>query len=397
MDPIIGGALIGGVGNLLGFGSQAATNKNNMKIAQMNNQFNAAEAEKNRKFQTDTINAQNEYNTAANQRKRLEAAGYNPYLAQSGQAGVAQGASASGSQAQSAGNPQMQAYKPDFSSIGSTIQSMSQSELLGSQKRNQDIKNLHQTDVMRAQIDNLIGSTDFTKLDKGTQSLYRSMGAQYANLQQSTLEQNLENMKLAGALTQAKTANVLLDSQAQSVINRYIDQDQQMSLNLKASMYENMVMEGQMKPVQAQKLIADTILTYARTKGQKIDNAIASQTARSLIDANNAANRYSSTYNTQAIKGAKTEYNMDYNAKKFDTEYRKYTAGTASRDYSSYTLRNSIDYAGRIIHGVGNAVGTYNDIRRTNNDTYRSRRSYDYDEEGYKDKDGNYGRSRRYK
>ena len=85
--PIVGD-VASAIGNTV---STNKTNKTNMAINQMNNEFNATEAEKARQFQLDMWNKTNEYNTASSQRQRLEEAGLNPYLMMNGgSAGTAQ-------------------------------------------------------------------------------------------------------------------------------------------------------------------------------------------------------------------------------------------------------------------------------------------------------------------
>ena len=79
-------------GALFGKKSTSSTNKTNLKINQMNNDFNAREAQKARDFQLDMWNKENGYNSASSQRKRLEEAGYNPYM-NDAQAGTATGMS----------------------------------------------------------------------------------------------------------------------------------------------------------------------------------------------------------------------------------------------------------------------------------------------------------------
>ena len=87
--PIVG-PVASSIGNAV---STNKTNKTNMAINQMNNEFNAAEAEKARQFQLDMWNRTNEYNSASAQRSRLEEAGLNPYLMMNGgSAGTAQSA-----------------------------------------------------------------------------------------------------------------------------------------------------------------------------------------------------------------------------------------------------------------------------------------------------------------
>lgn len=88
MNPLIGGALIGAgtsfLGNLFNLGSQSFANSQNLKIAQMNNQFNERMMEKQMAYNIDMFNKQNQWNSASEQRKRLEQAGLNPYLMMSG-------------------------------------------------------------------------------------------------------------------------------------------------------------------------------------------------------------------------------------------------------------------------------------------------------------------------
>jgi hypothetical protein len=88
--------LFGGIGSVIsgaiGAKTTADANKTNLKINQMNNDFNAREAQKARDFQLDVWNRENEYNKASSQRKRLEEAGYNPYMSDA-QAGTAAGTS----------------------------------------------------------------------------------------------------------------------------------------------------------------------------------------------------------------------------------------------------------------------------------------------------------------
>ena len=65
------------VGNIF---TSARSNSQNMKINRMNNEFNAREAEKARQYQSEMWNKTNDWNSPKNVRKRLEEAGYNPYL-----------------------------------------------------------------------------------------------------------------------------------------------------------------------------------------------------------------------------------------------------------------------------------------------------------------------------
>ena len=81
LDPLsaigLGLGAFSGIGNIF---SSSSSNSKNMQINKMNNEFNAREAEKARQYQTEMWNKTNEWNSPKNIRKRLEGAGYNPYL-----------------------------------------------------------------------------------------------------------------------------------------------------------------------------------------------------------------------------------------------------------------------------------------------------------------------------
>ena len=81
IDPLsavgLGFGAVSSIGNIFG---SIRSNSQNMKINRMNNEFNAREAEKARQYQSEMWNKTNVWNSPKNVRKRLEEAGYNPYL-----------------------------------------------------------------------------------------------------------------------------------------------------------------------------------------------------------------------------------------------------------------------------------------------------------------------------
>ena len=81
IDPLgafgLGLGAVSSIGNIF---SSAHSNSQNMKINRMNNEFNAREAEKARQYQSEMWNKTNDWNSPKNVRKRLQEAGYNPYL-----------------------------------------------------------------------------------------------------------------------------------------------------------------------------------------------------------------------------------------------------------------------------------------------------------------------------
>ena len=94
--------------SLLNLGATNMTNNTNRLINQQNNEFNAAEAEKNREYQTMMWNKTNEYNSPQALRQRYLDSGLNPALMMQGQsAGYA--SSSQGSAASAASPIPMQA------------------------------------------------------------------------------------------------------------------------------------------------------------------------------------------------------------------------------------------------------------------------------------------------
>lgn len=164
MDPVIGGGIIAGatrlIGNLFGSKNNKDTNDTNLKINQMNNEFNAREAEK--AFQresayNDRIRAEDrEYNSAKAQVERFREAGLNPSIMMQGQgAGVAQSNGVSSGSAQSSGNARMNAFQPDLDlsgTIHSFLSLRQQKEFQDEQINGLRIENQYKAQQIMAEI-----------------------------------------------------------------------------------------------------------------------------------------------------------------------------------------------------------------------------------------------------
>lgn len=361
-------------GALFGKNSTDSANKTNLKINQMNNDFNAREAQKARDFQLDMWNRENEYNKASSQRKRLEEAGYNPYMSDA-QAGTATGMSGTSAATAAGATPQIP-YTPDFQSVGVNLASALK---MMSEKKQTDIENLNMSDLLRSQIWQNIGATDWRNASPEARAYNLSQGRKAAELGMASLEENLSNQRWSNNLLVANIANSLLDAEAKTVMNKYLDENQRAELNIKAANYECLIMSGQMKRQEVNNLIAEEILTYAKANGQKISNYVARQTADKLIKATNNTNMYFGGY-----YGSRGNYSRQDAF--HDSSILRSRAGSAAEGYRQSAFdtklqpwREAVNSANMIFNGIGSGLDTYTNFQ---NGRYNRGRPYfmDYDE-----------------
>lgn len=389
------GGLFGGLGSVItgaiGAKSTSDSNKANLKINQMNNDFNAREAQKARNFQLDMWNKENEYNTASSQRERLEDAGYNPYMSDA-QAGTATGMSGTSAATAAGASPQIP-YTPDFQSVGVNLASALK---MMSEKKQVDIENLNMSDLLRSQIWRNLGATDWRNASPEAREYNLSQGRKAAELGMASLEENLSNQRWSNNLLVANITNSLLDAKAKGIMNKYLDQNQLAELNVKAAHYEYLVMSGQMKRQEVNNLIAEELLTYAKLNGLRISNHIAEETAEKLIEATNNTNMYFGNYYSFRNGFARQDAFHD-------SSILRSRAGSASEHYEQSKFdtklqpwREALNSANMIFNGFGSGLDSYTNFM---NGRYNRGRPYfmDYDEY-FDDNDGNSSvRSRRYR
>lgn len=370
--------LFGGIGSVvsgaIGAKSTSDTNKTNLKINQMNNDFNAREAQKARDFQLAMWNKENEYNSASSQRKRLENAGYNPYMSDA-QSGTAAGMSGTSAATAAGAAPQIP-YTPDFQSVGVNLASALK---IMSEKKQTDIENLNMSDLLRSQIWQNLGATDWRNASPEAREYNLSQGRRAAELGMASLEENLSNQRWSNNLLVANITNSLLDADAKTILNKYLDQQQQAELNVKAANYEYLVMSGQLKRQEVNNLIAEEIETYARANGYKLQNRILSETSDDLIRATNNANFYfGSYYHSRSFNAGADAFH--------DSSILRSRAGSAAEGYKQSAFdtklqpwRETLNSVNMLFNGIGSSLDSYTNFQ---NGRYNRGRPYfmDYDE-----------------
>lgn len=295
--PIVG-QVASSIGNAV---STNKTNRTNMAINQMNNEFNAAEAEKARQFQLDMWNRTNDYNSASSQRQRLEEAGLNPYLMMNGgSAGVAQ---SSGSSSPASAAPPLSMQRQDFSGLSNSLSAALQ---IANQTKetNANVQTLQsQKSLYDAQANSILSNVDWWKLGPEYKRWSQLTGLARAGLQYQTDRQNLRNMEWSGRLIQTQRLGLLLDNKAKKVINSYLDQGQRLQLDLMAAQYYDAMASGHLKYQQAKSEITKRILMNAEANGFRISNNVAEETSDSYIKALNAEYAASFDINSPFTEG----------------------------------------------------------------------------------------------
>lgn len=359
--PVVGN-IASSIGNTI---STNKTNKTNMAINQMNNDFNAAEAEKARQFQLDMWNKTNEYNSASAQRSRLENAGLNPYLMMNGgSAGTAQSA---GSSSPASASPPLSMQRQDFSGLSNSLSSALQLENQ-TKETNANIQTLQsQKSLYDAQANSILSNVDWWKLGTEYKEWSQMTGLARAGLQIQTDRQNLRNMQWSGNLVQAQRIGILLDNQTKKTINKYLDEGQRLQLDLMASQYYDAMASGHLKYQQAKSEIAKRLVMSAEAKGLHINNKIAEDTAESYMKALNAEYAASYDINSPFIEEGKKYIPASVLRSRMD-------ALTAKWQFDKRYWSEGLNALGV----VGNAIGSAGNLRKrpSSNTHISGNRSY---------------------
>lgn len=356
---LLGSALVGAgaslLGNIFGSKSQSDTNKTNLQIAQMNNEYNERmfnqqleynqdmfnqqvdydwkktqyQTEKNNAAQLAAVGMQQEYNSAVNQRKRLEAAGLNPYLMMSG--GNAGTASAVSSSAGTGGSPSamgvnaptaspavMQAFRPDFSGVTGVIQTLldiqaqkgvreAQASSLGEQASGFKIENKYKAQKLLWEIYNSKADYNLKNSQEALNNMnFARMQAMFSS-DVSKAQREADNAQFTGELIRAQTAWQQLQGLLGAKELKYYDQKVLQELAIGAAQQYSLVAAGKASEAQARHAIENALNLVEQREGIKVDNYVKQNTANALIKT--ARNNCNTSY--WISKDTKNAY--DYN------------------------------------------------------------------------------------
>lgn len=347
---VLGGIIAAGAslaGNAIGASSQNKANQTNIDINRENNAFNAQQAQIQRDWQEKMWGMNNSYNSP----NAMISRGLNPFVQGSAAMAGSKSPASGGASASAAPSPSIQAFRPDFSDVGSALASMAQARA--------SMMNAEQNAALTPyRINQILGDTDYRNIGIGQSGYWnKSTGRESALLDQSKEYQELKNMEFAGRLTKAQEAQILLDSEAQQTLNKYLDEQQQADLFIKGQTLANLYAQGALTEAQYKTEMAKAVKIAVETNGLRIQNRIAGETADSLIYANIQSNRARGLGSLWDSKNTNVLKNMEYSKEKALRDYYKWSSKQKQKDVNSYELRNAVDYGARIFQGIGNSIG----------------------------------------
>ena len=348
---VLGGIIAAGAslaGNAIGASSQNKTNQTSIDINRENNAFNAQQAQIQRDWQEKMWGMNNSYNSP----NAMISRGLNPFVQGSAAMAGSRSPASGGAAASASSAPSLQAFRPDFSDVGSALASMAQARAA--------MINAEQNAALTPyKMQQILGDTNYRNIGIGQSGYWNaSTGRKSALLDQSKEYQELKNMEFAGRLTSAQEAQILLDSKAQQILNKYLDEQQQADLFIKGQTLANLYAQGALTEAQYKTEMAKAVKLSVETNGLMIQNRIAGETADSLIYANIQANRARGLGSLWESKNINVLKNMEYSKEKAVRDYYKWSSKNKQKDVDSYELRNAVDYGIRIFQGIGNSIGT---------------------------------------
>lgn len=346
-------AIASSVGNLtdnvLGMINQNHQNKVNLRMMREQNAFNAEQSQLQRDWQERMWGMNNAYNSPS----AMIARGLNPFIQGSASMAGSKAPASGGAAATAAPIPSMQAFRPNFSNVFNSLASLAQAKKAQSESNN--------IDAITPQIaDYYKGLTNWKNLAVGQSGYWnKETGRISATLDQSTEAQELKNLQFAERLSAAQETQILLNSSAQRILNRYLDEQQQADLFVKGQTLVNLQLNGALTEKQIQTELQRAILTAAQSSGQKISNDIASSTAESLIKASNAA--YQLQYRDSSYDSAnvKLRKHIQYDTDKAKQTLYEYGADLSRKKGRTHYWESISHGLSSIASGAGNFIGTF--------------------------------------
>lgn len=341
--------------NVVGMVNQNHQNKVNLRMMREQNAFNAEQAQLQRDWQQQMWQMNNSYNSP----DAMISRGLNPFVQGSAAMAGSKAPASGGAAATAAPVPSMQAYRPNFSNVFQSLASLAQAKASEAAAGEAGARSRQTDTVTPLLYDYYRGLTNWKNLAVGSSGYWnKDTGRISAALDQSTEAQNLKNAQFAERISAAQETQILLNSDAQRVINKYMDQNQQADLFIKAQTLVNLQVQGALTEKQIQTEIQRAILISAESSGKKIDNRVASETADSLIKAANASHELQYRDSTYDYKNVKLRKHTEYKTSMANQKAAEYGAELVRKQNRTHYWDSVSRGLGSIASGVGNIIGS---------------------------------------
>lgn len=352
--------------------------------AELNRNFQSAEAQKNRDFEVDMWNKTNEYNSATNQRARLEEAGLNPYMmmngGNAGEAGSVTAPSTPQGAMPGATGDTTENVVSGLNSVSNAIGQFYDNMLTQSRATAQNYENFfndpssYGKDQWQAMMMKMLSPDSDNSPFLSKDSASRIFG-KYGNWKQAgsavmfdnavqSSDLDRQNKNLTNQMIQANMIQVNLSSDAQKVINKYLDQQESVKLNIQSALYTEAAARGQ--------------LTFEQWQGQLIQNmsdrldyntrkAIADEFIRASCEAYKLQYFQSHgalTADVLTADGKKTGKKYYQESMKLDLLNKRFMGNALNRNYQWLDFTQG---AGNLLQGFGSAAQGLKNI----NDIYK--------------------------
>lgn len=340
--------------NVVGMINQNHQNKVNLRMMREQNDFNAKQAELQRDWQESMWNKNNEYNSP----EAMISRGLNPFIGSSAGAGTSRSPASGGAAASAAPVPSMQAFKPNFSGVFQSLATIAQAKASDA-SAGESRSRANQIDMLTPLLsDYYRGLTNWKNLAIGESGYWnKTTGRMSAALDQSTEAQNLKNAQFAERISAAQETQILLNSEAQRILNKYLDQNQQADLFIKAQTLVNLKNQGLLTEKQIETEIQRAIQISVETTGMRIQNHISSSTSKSLIKAANASYELQYRDSTYDYKNVKLRKHTEYHTSMAQQKAAEYGADLARKQSRTHYWDSVSRGLGSIASGAGNVVG----------------------------------------
>lgn len=342
--------------NIVGMVNQNHQNKVNLRLMREQNAFNAEQAQIQRDWQRQMWGLNNSYNSPTAMISR----GLNPFVQGSAAMAGSRSPASGGSAATAAPVPSMQAYKPNFSNVFQSLASLAETKAaessageLGSRTRQNNMLTPLLNDYYR-------GLTNWKNLAIGSSGYWnKETGRVSAALDQSTEAQNLRNAQFAERISAAQETQILLNSDAQRVLNKYLDSQQQADLFIKAQTLVNLKLSGKLTEAQVQTELQKAINLSVDSAGKRIQNDISAATSSSLIKAATASYELQYRDSTYDYKNVKLRKHVEYKTAMAQQKAAEYGADLIRKQGRTHYWDSVSRGLGAIASGAGSFIGAF--------------------------------------